>query len=342
MKIILIAENSHYKDLIGKTYDDLLVYYHKHSKHTIYLIYTDDYLKYNKSWFIDKDTDIIVFLDTDILGRQAERFKYVFELNCKIFASSLDLFYFENCRNCQWIQKCSGILHFGKATKLLRSYQEYFPNKIVKSFKGRFINSNRYKNYKLPKSYDILMFGSRRGLNNIEEHYADKDYKKKWEEHNKKILPSQHQFYPLRYRLVDLLLKNKDRYRIHILPIACIFNAKIANEELSKLINKSWLTCSSCSRADIPFAKYFEIAGSYSGILGNIPTDYNNLFKNNIVEITEWMTDDEILSTIDKALEDKEKLQEMINKLGDRIHEEYNLDAGIKDMDNVFDEIKKT
>ena len=96
---------------------------------------------------------------------------------------------------------------------------------------------------------------------------------------------------------------------------------------------------STSSRADIPLAKYFEISASYSGILGNIPSDYNDLFKNNIVEVNEFMTDEEILSTIDKALEDKQKLQEMINKLGDRIHKEYNLEAGTKDMDEVFDEV---
>jgi hypothetical protein len=63
--------------------------------------------------------------------------------------------------------------------------------------------------------------------------------------------------------------------------------------------------------------------------------------KNNIIEVTEWMTDEEILSTIDKALGDKQKLQTMINTLGDRMHKEYNLDAGVKDMDEVFDEIEK-
>ena len=116
-------------------------------------------------------------------------------------------------------------------------------------------------------------------------------------------------------------------------------NAPIANKNLSQLINMSWLTMSTSSRADIPMAKYFEIGGSYSGILGNIPSDYLDLFKNNIVEVTEWMTDEEILSTIDKALEDKKKLQEMINRLGDRIHKEYNLVAGVKDMDKVFNDI---
>ena len=86
-------------------------------------------------------------------------------------------------------------------------------------------------------------------------------------------------------------------------------------------------------------AKYLEIAGSYSGILGNIPSDYEDLFKNNIVEVTEWMSDEEILNIIDKSLEDKQKLQEMISKLGDRIHNEYSLKESVKDMDEVYDEI---
>ena len=176
-------------------------------------------------------------------------------------------------------------------------------------------------------------------INDIESHNADQEYKKKWEIHHKKKLPNKHNFYPLRVRIEQLLLQHRDKYRLYIVPNASIFNAPVANENLSKLINQSWLTMSTSSRADIPMAKYFEIGASYSGILSNIPSDYNDLFKNNIVEVTEWMSDEEILSTIDKALEDKQKLQEMINRLGDRIHKEYNLDAGVKDIDEVFDEI---
>jgi hypothetical protein len=84
-------------------------------------------------------------------------------------------------------------------------------------------------------------------------------------------------------------------------------------------------------------AKYFEIPASYSAILGDIPTDYEDLFKGNIVEVNEWMSDDEILQIIDKALEDKEKLWEMTKRLGDRVHQEYNLEAGTKNMDEVFE-----
>jgi len=340
MRIILIAENNHYRDWIGKTYYDILVRYSNNSKNKISIVYTDNYKNYNKEWFINENPDIIVFLDTDTL-RFANLFSYVFELNCKKFASSLDLFYFNNCINCPWIKKCTGLLHFGYASKLLTSYQEHFPEKIIKSFKGRFVNSERYKNYNLEKKYDILIYGSRGGNTQIENHNADKHYKQTWEQHNNQLLPNIHKFYPLREKIEQLLLKHKHKYRLNFLPGACIFNAPVANEDLSKLINQSWLTMATTSRADIPMSKYFEIATSYSGILGNIPSDYNDLFKNNIVEVTEWMTDEEILSTIDKALEDKQKLQEMINTLGDRMHKEYNLDAGVKDMDEVFDEIMK-
>jgi hypothetical protein len=338
MNIILIAEHNHYRNWIGKCYSDLLLYYYRNSKNKVSVIYTDQYHTYNNASFIKLNPDIIVFLDTDTL-RFANHFSYVFKLDCKVFASSLDLFYFNDCINCPWIKKCDGILFFGHASKLLTSYKQYFPRKIIKSFKGRFVNSNKYKNNNQEKKYDILIYGSRNVSNTIEKHQADQYYKQTWESYYKKKLPSKWYFYPLRKRLEQLLIKNKDKYNLYIVSNACIFNAPIANENLSKLINQSWLTIATSSRADIPMAKYFEIGASYSTILGNIPSDYNDLFKNNIVEVTEWMTDEEILSTIDKALEDKQKLQEKINILGNIIHKEYNLDAAVKDMDRVFEDI---
>ena len=326
MNILLIAESKYYRDWRGKTAADVVLYYKNNSKHQVYLIYTDQILPPINP--IHKP-DIIVFFDCDTL-RFAKNYSFLFDLNIPVFACSYDFFYFYNCINCPWIKKCAGLLHFGHASKLLSSYQQHFPNKVIKSFKGRFVNSDRYKDYNLQKKYDILIYGSRgsatTGLNDIEKHNADQEYKAKWENHHKKILPKKHNFYPLRVKLEQLLLKNQDKYRLYIIPNACV-DAPIANEKLSMLINQSWLTMASNSRADIPHFKYFEISASYSGILGNIPSDYNDLFKNNIVEVTEWMTDEEILSTIDKALEDKQKLQEMINRLSDRMHKEYNLDC---------------
>ena len=45
--------------------------------------------------------------------------------------------------------------------------------------------------------------------------------------------------------------------------------------------------------------KYLEISASKSVILGNIPSDYEDIFRGNIVEVTEFMSDNDIL---DKTL----------------------------------------
>ena len=55
-------------------------------------------------------------------------------------------------------------------------------------------------------------------LEMIENHYVDQEYKIKWEKfYNSKIM-NEHQFYPLRNKLETLLLKNKNKYRLCIIP----------------------------------------------------------------------------------------------------------------------------
>jgi hypothetical protein len=163
----------------------------------------------------------------------------------------------------------------------------------------------------------------------------------KYESNYNNQLNEPHYFYPLRKRVEDLLLKNSTKYRLYIVKPATIYDGDIANESLSELINQSHLTLACSSRADIAMAKFFEIPASYSAILGDIPSDYNHLFKDNIVEVNEWMSDEEILNIIDKSLEDKDKLWEITKRLGDRVHEEYNLQAGTKNMDNVYNSISQ-
>ena len=333
MNLLFIAEANHYKNWPGKTYYDILTHYKHNSKNNVKLIYTDETFTENV-----ENIDIIVFFDTDVLG-YAANYSYLFDLNIPIYACSLDFFNFNECINCNWIKKCSGLLHFGYSSKLFNSYQKHFTNKIIKSFKGRFVNTNRFKNYNLEKKYDILIYGTRNYINNIENHDADIEYKNKWEKFYNTKISHKHEFYPLRKKIEDLLIKNQHKYNLKILNQSCIYNAVVANEDLSKLINESWLTLSCSTRADIPMSKYFEISASYSGILGDIPSDYYELFKDNIVYISEWMNDDEILSIIDNALSDKEKLVKMINNLGNKIHKEYNLDSCVENMDGIFEEL---
>ena len=173
MKVLLIPEQNHFRDWIGKTYYDILMHYKKYSKNEIEIIWTDQFNMLNKDIIKKNLPDIIIFFGTDTLVF-ANKFNYIFETNIPIFACCHDLFYFDKCINCSYIQQCNGILHFSKASKLLTSYQNHFPNKYINTFKGRFINTNKYKNYNLEKKYDILIFGSRRGENMIEQHQAEK------------------------------------------------------------------------------------------------------------------------------------------------------------------------
>jgi hypothetical protein len=344
MHLLFIPEKGHFKDWVGKTYSDIISNYIENTKNTVDILYKDD-IKCSLNYdFKNKKPDMIIFFTTDVINSSNNNiFDFIFNLGINVAVCSLDLFYFEQIKNDIYFQKCNTIIHFGYASKLLTSYKEVFPQKNIVALKGRFINTHRFKNYGLEKKYDILIYGSRGGgsigKNRIESHLADIEYKKTYEKHYGTVLGKDHYFYPLRIKLEELLCKNSHKYKLKILDNACIFNAKVANEDLSKLINESYLTLSCCTRADIAMAKYFEIPASYSAILGDIPSDYEDLFKGNIVEVTEWMTDEEILNIIDKALEDKEKLWEMTKRLGDRVHIEYNLDAGVKDMDKVFNNI---
>ena len=205
------------------------------------------------------------------------------------------------------------------------------------------LNTSIYKNYNKTKKYDILVYGTRNYNNKIENHSSDKEYIKKWTKYYKRYMPEKYLFYPARDRITHLLIKNSNKYKLRILESCGSLGApKYVNNSLSELINESWLTLCTCSRADILMDKYCEIASSYSGILGNIPSDYKDRFQNNIVEVTEWMSDEEILSTIDKALEDKEKLKTMINKTADIVKNNFDLNCAVVKMDNVFDEISRT
>ena len=339
MNIVIIAEKSHYRDWKGKTYYDILLHYKEFSINNITLIFSDEYMNYSVDTIKILNPSLICFFETDVLNI-ANYFSYVFEIGIPVYYCGLDLFYFNNCIQCPNIKLCNGIIHFSKAENIENSYRLEFPKKIITHFNARFINSYRFKNYNMEKKYDILIYGSRGGKtsngNKIQNHISDQKYIQKYNEIYDTCL-THHYFYPLRVKIEELLLNNSDKYRLKILDNACIFNAAIANDELSQLINESYMTLSCCTRADIAMAKYFEIPASYSAILGDIPSDYEDLFKGNIVEVNEWMSDDEILQIIDKALEDKDKLWEMTKRLGDRVHQEYNLEAGTRNMDEVFE-----
>jgi len=290
MNIILIAEPQHYRDWIGKTYFDILTHYKNTSNNNITLFYYNDNVSVETISILNPH--IIVFFDTSTLELLPKTFNFIFELSIPVFYCGLDLFYLEYSKKCPNIAKCNGIIHFSHASKLENSYKQYFPTKKIAHFHARFVNTKRFTDYKKEKIYDILIYGTRSCYNSIEQHEAELEYKVKYENYYGCQLPNPHNFYPLRYRIENLLLQHTEKYKVHILKSACIFDAHIANEHLSELINQSYLTLACSSRADVAMSKYFEIAASYSCILGDIPSDYEYLLKGNMIEVNEWMSDE--------------------------------------------------
>lgn len=339
MRIFIACNHIRFLQPRNSTYRDIIKKIKNCSKHEIKFVYTNESETNIKNIFNSFKPDIfILFTVTNFMNPK----KFLFALKKYNYVLSMDLFYYTRFIKMPYNNKFDGIFTYATSTKLLNTYKNKYPNKYIDSLNGRFINTHIYKNYNLPKKYDILIYGTRYFINKIENHQADIEYKKKWEEHHGKKLPCEYNFYPLRHKIETLLKNNSHKYNLMILPQICsIESKKYVNSDLSKLINQAHITLATCSRVDILMDKYIEIAGSYSAILGNIPTDHRDVFNNNIIEVTEWMSDEEILNKIDNALSDKKKLWNMTKKLGDEIHLNFNLDKMCSNMDKIFDNIEK-
>jgi hypothetical protein len=338
--IVFIANQDHYKNWIGKAYYDLITYVrNNNNKYNITIFWTDD----NPTIALDKikylNPIFIIYFETD--KTEFNNFDFVFNLNIPVAFALLDMFYINRIKNHYNIIKSKSLIHFSTNQSMINSYSKIFPDKYITCFNSRFINTNVYKDWNLEKKYDILIYGTR----NVFRDYKNENIEaiqnsiKKYEEKTNTIINDEINFYPLRSYLEKILLKYSHKYNLKILPEKCIFDANVANEDLSMLINQSYLTVSCCSIADVLFHKYLEISGSKSVILGNYPSDYEDLFKGNIIEVNEFMSEEEIINIIDNALSDKKKLNEMSLLLYKKVHDEHNFNKAVENFNNVFDDI---
>ena len=139
--------------------------------------------------------------------------------------------------------------------------------------------------------------------------------------------------YPFRKRLFDLILNNKDKFlNIHFIQYdSLVFNPEHCEAGLSKLLNRSKICIATKSRYDYLVGKYFEISSSGCLIAGDIPSDGSKLLKNNILEISPNMSDDEILLVLADCLENYNKPENLckIKNLKKIVDSEYNLDKYI-------------
>ena len=340
--IVFLAEEYHYKKWTGKSYYDLITYIRdKNTKYKIHIFWSDDTTQNVYVKILELNPKLIFIFDTDTIQSHLLKFDFIFYFNIPKVLCSLDMFHLSKFYFDQNMKYIDAILHFSKNDAIVKTYSKLYPNKYIGSIDSRFININKFKDYKLEKKYDILLYGTRNYLRNYKNEPLDsiQNWIKKYELNTNIVITNNDKvnFYHLRSKLENILLKNSNKYNLKFLPEKCIFDAIVANEDLSKLINESYITISCSTIADIMMHKYLEIGASKSVILGNIPTDYKNLFENNILEVNEFMTEEEILKIIDDALANKDKLEEMSNNLYNKIHQEHNFDCAVTNFNDIFD-----
>ena len=218
--------------------------------------------------------------------------------------------------------------------------------KNILNFKSRYFDNKVFKDHKLEKKYDILIYGTRNFPYNIlnnENLQVIINYKKDYKKKINKECPNKIDFYELRTKLENILIKYRHKYNIRILDNGKnIKSYPITGENLSKLINQSYMTVCCSSVCDLLFYKHLEIPASNSVILGDYPSDYEETFKNNIVKIDKFMSEEKIINKIDEALSDKKSLLEKSQKLHDIIHKEHCLENSIEDFKNIIDKIQNT
>lgn len=341
--ILFIADNNHYRIWPGKTYYDLLMKITSSStKFSIHIFWTDDDPKVIKYWIENMKPELIVFFITGCIKVECKNFRFVFDLPIPNACAMLDMFFPYHAIEDYAVT--GSLIHIGKNDSIVSCYQTMFPDKYVSSFNSRFINTQKFKDYNLEKKYDILIYGNRRFDYPFKKEKlpAIQKFIDRYETiHNTNVTDDTTlNFYYLRERLEDVLVKNRsDKYRIKVLPRCGIYNANITNEYLSMLINQSKITIACSTIADVMMHKYLEISASKSVIMGNIPEDYQDLLKNNMIEVDYFASDADILQKVDDALDNEQSLEEMSCRLYKRVHEEHNLDCAVTNFDNVLDEL---
>ena len=239
-----------------KKYFDLINYVAANNiKNQIKIVYSDVEINNFIVEINEFHPELIVFFQTDRFY-ETSRFSFLFGLNIPIATVGLDYFYPSRVLSCQLMNRVDSMIHFSKNSSIEKYYSKVLPNKYITSFKSRYINIDRFKDYQLEKKYDILIYGTRNYNSNykIEKLESIQNFLYKYEEaHNiQHNLNYNINFYSLRSKLEQIIIKNQDKYRCKILPEKCIYDAVYANEDLSKLINESYITvaCSSIANMD--------------------------------------------------------------------------------------------
>ena len=339
--IILIPDDHFFKNHHTTVRIDMLNSIKNNNlEYNVTIIYSDHDINDAINIISNLQPKLIIFMDINCFRDNSKRFDFVFNLNIPIYIFIEDTYYITTTSSCPYVNKCNGIIFWYKNELLIKSYKKFFPYKTITNVDSRFINTNIYKDYKLEKKYDILLYGSRNFCYPYRQQNLEsvQNYIKKYEEFNNcnVDLYTKLDIYLLRTKLENILIKHSHKYNLKFCPIQGDY---VFNEELSKLINQSYLTIVCSTICDVMVFKHLEIAASKSVILGSYPSDYKDLFEGNIVKVNEFMNEEEIINIIDNALSNKDKLNEMSERLYNKVHNEHNLQKAQESFNNLFSEL---
>lgn len=156
------------------------------------------------------------------------------------------------------------------------------------------IDPSIFKDYGLPKEYDLIIYGST--LRSV---------------------------YPFRHRVCRLVTGSGRFNVLHLKAEEPSYNADICGEGLARKINQSWLGLTTTSNFDYLVTKYLEIPACRSVVLGNMNEQGRKIFGDNYIHIDDSMTNKQILNVIAGALADRERLQALSDSMYSVVHERY-------------------
>lgn len=142
-----------------------------------------------------------------------------------------------------------------------------------------FIDTNIYKDYGLPKKWDILMYG------NIDS-----------------------EVYPFRSRLRELIRARLPRAHEMSHPGYSRYDAERCGEALAKTINQSLIAIATPSIYDCLVAKFFEISACHCVVAGKLATQGKPIWDDNFIHLDEQMSDEKILKVLCDALANPKQL----------------------------------
>ncbi len=167
-----------------------------------------------------------------------------------------------------------------------------------------------FTDYRLPKKYDVIIYGSR-----------------------------QPAAYPFRHRVSELLLRSRQ------LRVLCLdikkewYSRRICGQGLARKINRSWMGLSTLSNFDYLVGKYFEISACRSVVLGNMNAQGRAIFGDHYVHIESQMTDQQILSVVSEALADQQRLSEYADHMYEVMQTSYTQAQNERKLFNLADRI---